>query len=110
MNKTEGEEDKTHSLIKTVYQDYRDINTGKRFIRRYKAGEDGNFSMTNNNFLKDSTQYYFLYDGRFINGMYAGLKYNYVKFEIENRKKKGTTYLNLFPDAQADNTYVFNLD
>ena len=110
VNKTEGEEDKVHSLVKTVYQDFRDISTGKRFIRRYKAGEDGNFSMTNNNFLKDNTQYYFLYDGRFISGMYAGVKYNYVRFDIENRKKKGTTYLNLFPDAQADNTYVFNLD
>ncbi len=110
VNRKEGEEDKIHSLIKTVYQDYRDISTGKRFIRRYKAGEDGNFSMTNNNFLKDGTQYYFLYDGRFINGMYAGVKYNYVKFEIENRKKKGTTYLNLYPDAQSDNMYVFNLD
>ncbi len=110
VNRTEGEADKTHSLIKTIYQDYRDSATGKRFIFRFKAGEDGKFSIANNNFVKDSTQYYFLYDERFINGVHAGVKYNYVKFETENRKKEGTTYLNLFPDAQADNMYVFNLD
>ncbi len=110
VNKTEGEEDKIHSLVKTVYQDFRDITTNKRFIRKFTVGEDGNFSTKNNNFLKDNTQYYFLYDERFINGVNAGVKYNSVKFEIENRKKKGITYLNLFPDAQADNMYVFNLD
>ncbi|MBO5484267.1 MAG: DUF5057 domain-containing protein [Lachnospiraceae bacterium] len=110
VNRTKNQEDKTHSLVKTIYQDYRDIATNKRFIRRFRVGEDGNFSTANKNFLKDNTQYYFLYDERFINGMYEGVKYNYVKFEIENRKKKGVTYLNLFPDTQADNMYVFPLD
>lgn len=120
VNHSETEEDKTHSLIKTIYQDHRDIATNKRFIRRYKANSQGYFTTDKEgtynpekedlNFLKDGTQYYFLYDQRFINGMYAGVKYNYVKFEIENKKKKGTTYLNLFPDAQTDNMYVFPLD
>lgn len=92
--------DKVFGYFKNIF--FQDV-TGNVF--KYIASADGTFTIADKNFLKDSRQYFFLYKEKYIL-----TNYHFVKFEIENTKKKGTTYLDLYNDVQQDNTYVFPLD
>lgn len=74
-------------------------------IFRHTASADGTFTVSKRNYTVDSQEYFFFYQEK-----YAVTDYNYVKFEIENIKRKGLTYLKLGPEAVGDNTYVFPLD
>lgn len=93
-------EDQVYDQIKHIF--HRDV-TGKIF--RYTASADGTFTVSKGNFTQDSKEYFFLYKEK-----YMLTNFNYVKFEIENAKKSGITYLYPHNQVKGDNTYIFQLD
>jgi hypothetical protein len=108
---------KTKSTIKKVYRDYTDEVGQHTWM--YKASADGTFTIKDLNFMQDSLEYYFFYDDHF--AQYApyyykyadgtrSTDYHYVKFDISNKKKSGTTYLDVYYGGDPDSTYVFKLD
>lgn len=94
-------DDVVYGFIKNIYR--KDPITGHIF--EYTASADGTFTVDKRNFTKDSQEFFFLYKEK-----YMLSNYNYVKFEIENVKRKGITYLYPHNQVQPDNTYVFPLD
>lgn len=92
--------DDVYALIGKIY--HIDV-TGKVF--ELKASQDGTFTVAKRNYTKDSQEYFFLYKEK-----YMLTNFNYVKFEIENAKKSGTTYLYPYNQVKGDNTYMFELD
>lgn len=94
------EEDVVYEMVKNIY--HQDA-TGHIF--QFTASADGTFTVNKRNFTQDSREYFFLYKEKYILS-----NYNYVKFEIENIKRKGITYFYPHTEAKGDNTYVFPLD
>jgi hypothetical protein len=117
VNDTDETTAKTKSTIKKIYRDYTDAVGEHTWM--YKASADGTFTIKDLNFVQDSLEYYFFYDDHF--AQYApyyykygdgsrSTDYHYVKFDISNKKKSGTTYLDVYYGGDPDSTYVFQLD
>ena len=92
--------DDVYAYIGKIY--HLDV-TGRVF--ELKASQDGTFTVAKHNYTKDSQEYFFLYKEK-----YMLTNFNYVKFEIENAKKAGTTYLYPYNQVRGDDTYIFPLD
>jgi hypothetical protein len=125
VDKTDKDATETDPVItrKTIRKIYRDVTDSVgQHTWMYQASSDGTFTIKNLNFVQDSLEYYFFYDDHFAEKApyyYAykedgvtsrSTEYHYVKFEISNRKKTGTTYLNMYYGGTPDSTYVFKLD
>lgn len=103
-------EEKTIKTVKEIYQKYTDA--AGQYLWKYTASKDGTFTLKEKNYLKDSTQYYFMSDDSYINDTLATDNENtkWVRFDISNRRKSAVTYLHLFYEGNVDTTYVFPLD
>lgn len=103
-------EEKTVKVVKEIYQKYTDA--AGQYLWKYTASKDGTFTLKEKNYLKDSTQYYFMSDDSYINDTLATDSENtkWVRFDISNRRKSAVTYLHLFYEGNPDTTYVFPLD
>lgn len=103
--------EKTISYMDTIYQKYTDA-AGKHIFKYEAEPLTHTFSISQGNFLKDKTQYYFFSDDSYINNTtaYDNDNTRWVRFDISNRRKAGVTYLHLYYEGDVDTTYVFPLD
>lgn len=93
---------------------FRKVNTAAgNYVWKFTANKDTHmFTISDDNFLSDKTQYYFYSEGTDINTTLetTGDSTKWIRFDISNRRKSAITYLHLFYDRQVDTTYLFNLD
>lgn len=82
------------------------------YVWRYKASKDHTFTIKDNNFLRDRSQYYFFTDDTMINTTtsFDADTTRWFRFDISNRRKSAISYLHLYYEGNVDTTYVFDLD
>ena len=88
------------------------VNGELTAVWRYKASKDHTFTIKNNNFLRDRSQYYFFTDDTMINTTTSSDAdtTRWFRFDISNRRKSAISYLHLYYEGNVDTTYVFDLD
>lgn len=93
---------------------YRKVATATgSYVWKFKANKDTHmFTINDNNFLGDKTQYYIYTSESEINNTADNEadSTKWIRFDISNRRKSAITYLHLFYSSYVDKTYVFDLD
>ena len=107
--------EKTFDYVDEIFQKVTldtPVNGELTAVWRYKASKDHTFTIKNNNFLRDRSQYYFFTDDTMINTTTSSDAdtTRWFRFDISNRRKSAISYLHLYYEGNVDTTYVFDLD
>ena len=107
--------EKTFDYVDEIFQKVTldtPVNGELTAVWRYKAAKDHTFTIKNNNFLRDRSQYYFFTDDTMINTTTSSDAdtTRWFRFDISNRRKSAISYLHLYYEGNVDTTYVFDLD
>ena len=116
--KLEGLPSLPHVAIKYVFQKVsiydKDKDVTETHIYKYQGKYDDVlqsyvFTVNDRNWLTSDEEFFIGY-----NKAVAETQFNYIRFDISNKKKDATTYLQLSPTTEQhqvdDNVYVFPLD
>lgn len=116
--KLEGLPSLSHVAIKYVFQKVsiydKDKDVTETHIYKYQGKYDDVlqsyvFTVNDRNWLTSDEEFFIGY-----NKAVAETQFNYIRFDISNKKKDATTYLQLSPTTEQhqvdDNVYVFPLD